>query len=415
MTEFEADVVIVGGSHAGGELAFRLRQGGFTGRIALISAEAHLPYHRPPLSKAFLAGETTAEQLLIRAPESYAKSEIDWYPSTTVASVDRGARLLRLADGGVFRYGRLVLATGGRPRLLPLPGAGLKGILTMRAIPDVDALRPSMMSGKKLVIVGGGYIGLEVAAVAVKLGLDVEIVEFAPRVLARVAGPKLSAFYAAAHQRAGVRLRVGTGVDGFGPAVDDPAHVGTVHCSDGTILPADLVLVAAGLMPNVELAQAAGLAVGNGVVVDEFCQTSDPDILAIGDCAEFPEPLTGRRIRLESVPNAVEQARVAASVLNGAPKAYGAVPWFWSDQYHLKLQSVGLNHGYEEEVVRPANSPEGFVVFYVKDKRVIAADCVNAVAAFNHAKRLVADRTIIDTAALAEPSVDLKSLLLARA
>jgi 3-phenylpropionate/trans-cinnamate dioxygenase ferredoxin reductase subunit len=411
----DARVVIVGGSHAGSELAFRLRHGGFAGNIALISAEAHLPYQRPPLSKAFLAGETSVEQLLIRAPESYAKNDIAWYPSTTVAAIDCSDRLLHLADGGVFHYGKLVLATGGRPRLLPLPGAMLKGIFAMRAIPDVESLQPYLVNGKKLVIVGGGYIGLEVAAVAVKRGLDVEIVEFAPRVLQRVAGPKLSAFYDAAHRAAGVRLRLNTGVDGFGPAEGDPTQVGAVHCSDGTILPADLVLVAAGLLPNIELAQAAGLAVGNGVVVDEFCQTSDPNILAIGDCAEFPHPVSGRRIRLESVPNAVEQARVAASMLNGAPKAYNAVPWFWSDQYDLKLQSVGLNHGYEQEVIRPASSPEGFVVFYVKDSQVIAADCVNSIVEFNWAKRLVANQTIIDPAALADPEVDLKSLSLAKA
>jgi 3-phenylpropionate/trans-cinnamate dioxygenase ferredoxin reductase subunit len=415
MTKTEADAVIVGGSHAGSELAFRLRHGGFAGRIALLSAEAHLPYQRPPLSKAFLAGETSVEQLLIRDPESYAKNDIAWHPSTTVTAIDRGTRKLRLADGTEFGYEKLVLATGGRPRVLPLPGAALKGIFTMRAIPDVDSLRPYLVSGKKLVIVGGGYIGLEVAAVAVKRGLNVEIVEFAPRVLQRVAGPKLSAFYDAAHRAAGVRLRLNTGVDGFGPAEGDPTHVGAVHCSDGTILPADLVLVAAGLVPNMELAQAAGLAVANGVVVDEFCQTSDPDILAIGDCAEFPHPVNGRRIRLESVPNAVEQARVAASVLNGAPKAYGAVPWFWSDQYDLKLQSVGLNHGYEEEIVRPALSPDGFVVFYVKGGRVLAADCVNAVREFNWTKRLVADQTVVDPAALADPAVDLKSLMLAKA
>jgi 3-phenylpropionate/trans-cinnamate dioxygenase ferredoxin reductase subunit len=415
VTELEANVVIVGGSHAGSELAFRVRYGGFTGSIALISAEAHLPYQRPPLSKAFLSGEASIEQLLIRDPESYAKNDIAWRPSTTVNAIDRSARLLRLDDGTVFGYEKLVLATGGRPRTLALPGATLNGIFTMRAIPDVESLQPYLVTGKRLVIVGGGYIGLEVAAVAVKRGLDVEIVEFAPRVLQRVAGPKLSAFYDAAHRAAGVKLRLNTGVDGFGPAERDPTHVGTVQCSDGTILLADLVLVAAGLVPNTELAQAAGLAVANGIVVDEFCQTSDPDILAIGDCAEFPHPVSGRRIRLESVPNAVEQARVAASVLNGAPKAYGAVPWFWSDQYNLKLQSVGLNHGYHQEVVRPALTPDGFVVFYVKESRVIAADCVNAVREFNWAKRLVADQTIVDPAALADPAVDLKSLMLAKA
>jgi len=413
MVASRADVVIVGGGHAGSELAFRLRQGGFAGSVALISAESHLPYQRPPLSKAFLAGEITVDQLLIRDTDSYEKAEIGWYPSMTVTALERSAKRLRLGDGSVFGYGKLVLATGGRPRLLALPGAALNGIFTMRAIPDVDALRPYLVRGHRLVIVGGGYIGLEVAAVAVKRGLAVEIVEFAPRVLARVAGPKLSAFYAAAHQAAGVTLRLNTGVDGFGPLVGDPSHVGSVLCNDGTILPADLVLVAAGLVPNVELAREAGLELGNGIAVDQFCQTSDADILAIGDCAEFP--LGGRRVRLESVPNAAEQARVAASVLNGAPKAYGAVPWFWSDQYQLKLQSVGLNHGYDAEVVRPVTSEGGFVVFYLKAGRVIAADCVNAISEFNYAKRLVAQGADIDAGDLADPAVELKSLLLTRA
>ncbi len=410
--QHKADIVIVGGSHAGSEVAFRLRHGGFTGSVALISAETHLPYQRPPLSKAFLAGDIAVEQLMIRGADSYAKADIAWYPGTTVTSLERDIKRLHLADSSEFGYGKLVLATGGRPRILPLAGADLKGIFTMRAIPDVDSLRPYLASGKKLVIVGGGYIGLEVAAVAIKRGLAVEIVEFAPRLLARVAGPKLSAFYAAAHQAAGVKLRLNTGVDGFGPSANDQTHVGAVHCSDGTILPADLVLVAAGLVPNIELAQAAGLAIGNGIVVDEFCRTSDADIFAIGDCAEFP--LGDRRVRLESVPNAVEQARVAASVLNGTPKAYNAVPWFWSDQYDLKLQSVGLNHGYDAEVIRPTASPDGFAVFYLKEGHVIAADCVNAISEFNYAKRMVADKAIIDPGDLANPAVELKSLHLAR-
>ncbi len=415
MNDKHADVVIVGASHGGSEVASRLRQGGFGGTIALLGAEPYLPYQRPPLSKAFLAGEMTVEQLLIRSPESYTKAGIEWHPSTVVESIDRATRRLRLGNGESFGYGKLVLATGGRPRRLTIPGAELQGLHYMRAIADVDALRPEFTAGAKLVIVGGGYIGLEVAAVAVKHGLDVEIVEFAPRVLARVAGPELSAFYETAHRAAGVRLRLSTGVEGFDPAAGKPGHVGAVRCADGTVLPADLVLVAVGLVPNVELGQEAGLAMGNGIVVDEFTQTSDPDILAIGDCTEHPLPfLDGQRVRLESVPNAVEQARVAASVLNGQPKPYAAVPWFWSDQYNLKLQSVGLSHGHDRVVIRPARTPEGFVAFYLKDGRMIAADCVNAISEFTAAKRLVTEKTIVDPTALADPAVEMKSLLAAR-
>ena len=410
MTEQQADVVIIGGSHGGSEAAFRLRQGGFTGSIALLSSEPYLPYHRPPLSKAFLAGEVTVESLLLRGQASYEKANIIWRPSTTVTSIDRVDHLLALADGSHLKYGKLIIATGGRPRVLPLPGAELGGLHVMRTIADVDKLRPEFKPGKRLVIVGAGYIGLEVAAVAVKTGLDVEIVEFAPRALARVAGPELSAFYERVHAEAGVKFRFNTGVEGFVPAAHDGSRVGAVRCSGGVELPADLVLVAAGLVPNVELAKEAGLDMGNGIVVDEFCRTSDPDILAIGDCVEFPLPYAGRRVRLESVPNALEHARVAASVINGAPSAYNAVPWFWSDQYNYKLQSVGLSQGYDVAVTRPGRTPEAFLVFYLKDGVLLAADCVNAMAEFNAAKKLVTNKVAVDAAALADPATDLKAL-----
>jgi 3-phenylpropionate/trans-cinnamate dioxygenase ferredoxin reductase subunit len=411
MTEKRADVVIVGASHGGGEMAARLRQGGFTGSIALIGSEPHLPYQRPPLSKAFLAGETTTEQLLIRSPAVYANNKIDFHGSTTVQSIDRENHTLTFSTGEQFGYGKLVLATGGRPRRLTIPGSDLQGLHYMRAISDVDALREAFIPGARLVIVGGGYIGLEVAAVAVKHGLNVEIVEFAPRVLARVAGPQLSAFYETVHSKAGVQLRLSTGVEGFEPSATKPGHVGAVRCSNGTLLDADLVLVAVGLIPNMELATDAGLETANGIVVDLFCQTSDPDILAIGDCAEQnPLPYLGRRFRLESVPNAMEQARVAASVLNGKPSPYNAIPWFWSDQYNLKLQAVGISQHYDQIVIRPPRSPEGFVAFYLKEGVMIAADCVNSIIEFNMAKRFVADKLTLDPAALADPAVNLKTL-----
>jgi 3-phenylpropionate/trans-cinnamate dioxygenase ferredoxin reductase subunit len=388
-----ADIAIIGGSHAGGEAAFRLRQGGFAGSIALFSAEAYLPYNRPPLSKAFLAGTITVDSLLLRAAEAYDKSNISWHPNTIVTSIDRTSHLLSIADGHKWGYSKLIIATGGRPRMLPLPGAELGGIHSLRAIADVDKLRPEFLTGKKLVIVGAGYIGLEVAAVAIKNGLAVEIVEFAPRALARVAGPELSAFYEKIHAKEGVEFRFNTGVEGFLAADHDPSRVGLVRCSGGLDLKADLVLVAAGLVPNVELATEAGLAMGNGILVDEYCQTSDPDILAIGDCTDFPLPfLDGKRVRLESVPNALEQARVVASVLNGVPSAYNAVPWFWSDQYHYKLQSVGLSQGYEQVVIRSPKNPDGVLIFYLQSNRVIAVDCVNAMVEFNISRKLVADR-----------------------
>jgi 3-phenylpropionate/trans-cinnamate dioxygenase ferredoxin reductase subunit len=406
-----SDVVIVGASHAGSEVAARIRQGGFTGGIALLGAEPHLPYHRPPLSKAFLAGDVSVEKLLIRSEASYEKAQIEWHPSTQVETIDRAGRRLQLASGNWFNYGKLVLATGGRPRRLTIPGADLKGLHYMRSVADVEALRPDFLSGKRLVIVGGGYIGLEVAAVAVKCGLEVEIVEFAPRVLARVAGPELSAFYEAKHRQAGVKLRLSTGVDGFEPSAAQPDHVGAVRCGDGVLLPADLVLVAVGLVPNTELAQLAGLDIGNGIKIDEYGQTSDPDIYAVGDCTEFPLPFCDNaRMRLESVPNAVEQARATASLINGDPKPYNLVPWFWSDQYNLKLQSVGLSAGHDQVVIRPPTKADSYIAFYLKKGRMIAADCVNAVAEFTQAKRLITHKALVDAAALADPDTDLKSL-----
>jgi 3-phenylpropionate/trans-cinnamate dioxygenase ferredoxin reductase component len=410
MSERRADIVIVGGGHAGCEVAFRLRQGGFAGSIALLSAESYLPYQRPPLSKAFLAGEIAYESLMLRAESAYQKSDIGWFPSHPVASIDRVDKLLTLEDGAKFAYGELIIATGGQPRVLPLPGAELDGIHTVRTVVDVDKLRPGFLAEKKLVIVGAGYIGLEVAAVAIKQGLDVKIVEFAPRALARVAGPELSAFYEGVHRKAGVKFHFNRGVEGFLAADHDAGRVGKVRCTGGMDLQADLVLVAAGLVPNVELAEKAGLELGNGIAVDEFCRTSDPAIFAIGDCCEFPLPYLGKRFRLESVPHAMEQARVVASVINARPSAYNSIPWFWSEQYDLKLQSVGLSRGYDSVVLRPPRHPEGFVAFYIKDNCVIAADCVNAIAEFNVAKKLVAKKTQIDPIVLADSTIDIKTL-----
>jgi 3-phenylpropionate/trans-cinnamate dioxygenase ferredoxin reductase subunit len=407
-----ADIVIIGAGHAGGEVASRLRQGGFAGSIALLGTEAHPPYHRPPLSKAFLAGEASVDQLLIRSAASLEAAKIGWYPSTQVEMIDREARRLHLASGSWFGYEKLVIATGGRPRRLTIRGSELAGLHSIRTIADVEALRHDVLPGKRLVIVGGGYIGLEAAAVAVKSGLHVEIVEYAPRLLARVAGPELSAFFKAAHEAAGVQIRLNTGVESFEPAPNRSGHVGAVTCSDGAVLPADLVLVAVGLVPNVELAQAAGLAMGNGIQIDALGRTSDPDIFAAGDCTEFPLPCAGgARHRLESVPNAMEQARVVASALTGAPKPYNLIPWFWSDQYALKLQSVGLSQGHDKVVIRPPSKPGGFVAFYLNEGRMIAADCVNAMLEFNAAKRLIRDKRLIHASSLADPEIDLRSMV----
>jgi len=415
MTENAAQtVVIVGAGHAAGELASALRQEGFSGRILVIGEEAHLPYQRPPLSKAYLAGQITADSLYLKPQSTYDRAQIDVQLNTRVASIDRAAKCVVLEDGHKIRYDKLVLTTGGRVRRLPTPGADSAETMSnfhyVRNIDDIDRLRHHFEHGFRLVIIGGGYIGLEVAAVAQKRGLRVTVLEALPRVLARVTAPELSAFYERIHREAGVDVRTSVQITGFEFDASRDA-VSAVTLGDGTRLPADVVVAGIGLIPNVELAQAAGLTVDNGIVVDEFTRTSDPDIYAAGDCTNHPSALYGRRIRLESVPNAVEQARVAAATICGKPKPYNAVPWFWSDQYSLKLQMVGLSQGYDQFVLRGSTSGTSFSAFYLQQGKIIAADAVNRPPEFMIAKRLVTEGAVIDPKLLADESVPLKSLL----
>jgi 3-phenylpropionate/trans-cinnamate dioxygenase ferredoxin reductase subunit len=304
-----------------------------------------------------------------------------------------------------------VLATGGHARKLSCPGAGLAGVFTLRGIADARALRGELVPGRRMVIVGGGYIGLEVAAVAVKAGLAVTLIEAAPRVLARVAGAEISAFYEKAHRDAGVVIHTGQGVTALTPHGADPARVGGVILANGDTLPADVVVAGVGLVPHTELAEAAGLRVENGIWVDEYCRTEDPHVLAIGDCANHPCPFLGRRVRLESVPNALEQARVAADTVVGKLVPYAAVPWFWSDQYDLKLQAVGLTDGHDQVVLRGSFEARSFLVFYLRQGVVIAADAVNKPGEFLMARRLVGAVVRAEAGVLADPAVALKSLL----
>ena len=400
-------LIVVGAGHAGTELAFRARAGGFSGSIELIGAEPHHPYQRPPLSKSVLAHPDAAvDELILRDPEAYAAARINLRHGARVARINRASRTVTLRSGEALPYTWLALATGGQARRLELPGHRLDGVHLLRTLGDAEALRASLRAGARLVVVGAGYIGLEVAAVAVQLGLDVTVVEAAPRVLARVAGPALSAFVEAWHAKTGVKFHLGRSVEAFVATPHREGHVGAVHCVGGLTLPADLVLVAAGLVPETSLAQAAGLAIGNGVWVDAFCRTDDPGIFALGDNAAFPLPGWGERIRLESVPNACEHARVAASVINGAPSPYGATPWFWSDQGALRLQSVGVAHAGDEEIQRPV--PGGYAAFFRREGHVVAAECVNAPAVFNAAKKLVAARLPISAARLSDPGQSLK-------
>ncbi|HSW13996.1 MAG TPA: FAD-dependent oxidoreductase [Solimonas sp.] len=400
-------VVIVGAGQAGGEVATSLRQNQFRGRILLIGDEPHLPYRRPPLSKTFLSGEATSESLLIRNAETYAKQDIEFLGEARVRRIDRPEKTIELEDGQVIGYSKLVLATGGRPRRLSLPGAEKTNVHYVRTIADVEALREDFLPGRRLAVIGGGYIGLETAAVGIKKGLKVTVLEALPRVLARVAAPELSAFYARAHRSRGVDVRTGVKIQ----ALLGAGRVEEILFEDGTRMEADLVIAGIGLIPNAELAASAGLRVENGIVVDAHSRTSDPDILAAGDVAQHENAFLGRSMRLESVPSAQEQARTAALTICGKPVPHAAVPWFWSDQYDLKLQMVGLSEGYDRFVTRGDISSDSFSAFYLRNDTVICAECVNRPQDFAMAKKLVAARAAVLSAALADESLPLKNLI----
>ena len=406
MTETAAppeSVVIVGAGQAGGETAAELRRQGYTGRVTIVGEEQYVPYKRPPLSKTYLAGTATQESLYVLSAAAMEKANIEFIGGTRATAIDRAGRSLALADGRKLTYDKLVLATGGRPRMLTVPGADLPGIHVVRGIQDVDRIREHFAAGKRLVIVGGGYIGLEVAAVATKAGLAVTVLESMPRVLQRVTAPEMSAFYEKVHRDAGVDVRTGVQIAGF-EAQNGALHVKLV----GSDIEADLVIVGIGLIANTELAADAGLAVDNGIVVDEFTRTSDPDIHAAGDCTNHPSEFLGRRVRLESVQNAMEQGRAVAANIMGKVTRYANVPWFWSDQYDLKLQMVGMSMGFDQVVVRGDPAKRSFATFYLKDGVMLACDTVSRPQEFMLAKKMVAMKAKVDPARLADEGVPLK-------
>lgn len=409
MSATPSTAVIIGAGQAGGETALQLRKLGHAGRIVLIGEEPVVPYKRPPLSKAYLAGSLGEDGLHVVPRATLEKSGIEFIGGVRVLRIDRGTKTVQLEDGRSIAYDKLALTTGGRARPLSLPGGDARNVFTVRTIADVEALRPYCQPGRRVVIIGGGFIGLEAAAVARKLGLEVTLLEGLPRVMARVTAPEVSAFFEREHRAAGVDLRCGVQV----AALHGAPEVHTVELADGTRLPADVVIAGIGLIPNIELAEAAGLAIDNGIVVDECTRSSDPDIVAAGDCANHPNHHYGRRLRLESVQNAMEQARVAAAAMLGDTAPYRTVPWFWSDQYDLKLQMVGLSAGYDQLVLRGSVEARAFSAFYLREGRLIAADTVNRPADFMFAKKLVAAAMALDAAQLADDSLPLKSFLIA--
>jgi 3-phenylpropionate/trans-cinnamate dioxygenase ferredoxin reductase subunit len=397
-------IVIVGAGHAAGQAAASLRQEGFEDDIIIIGDEAHIPYQRPPLSKAYLSGEQGIERVYLRPEKFYEDKNVTVKTSTSVTAIDTAAHTVTTDQGETIGYDKLLLATGGRPRKLSIPGSDLTGIHYLRTIADVDAIRDEFAEGRRLVIVGGGYIGLEVASVAVKYGLEVHVLEMEERILQRVTTPQMSAYYHQLHGGRGVHIHTATMVTGF----SGDAAVDAVLCGDESIA-ADLVIVGIGIIPNVEVVQAAGIECENGIVVDDHCRTSAPDVYAAGDCTNHPNPLLDRRLRLESVPNAMEQARVAAANMVGGDKVYASIPWFWSDQYELKLQMVGFSADGDTQVVRGDMDANAFAVFYLKDDKVVAADAVNSPKEFMICKQLIGKK--VDAAVLEDPDSDLKALL----
>lgn len=388
--------VIVGASHAGAQLAASLRQEGWNGELVLIGDESILPYQRPPLSKAYLAGKSALDDLAIRNAEFYAKQEIQLL-NATVDAIDRSTRHLALRTGEALSYDKLALCTGARPRRLTTPGADLPGVHYLRTAADVEAIRAVATAGPRTVIIGGGYIGLETAASLRALGLEVTVLEAAERVLERVTAPEVSAFFTRIHRNEGVDVRTGALVE----AIAGERQVQEVVLAGGESLPADLVVVGIGVEPNIELAVEAGLVVDNGVLIDSQARTSDPDIVAAGDCASHDLARYGRRVRLESVPSAGEQAKVAAATISGKSKEIAALPWFWSDQYDVKLQIAGLNTGYDE-IILDGDPHQGrdFTCYYFRQGELIAADCVNRPRDFMFSKRAITQRTPVARADL---------------
>ena len=400
--------VIVGAGVAGAEAAVALRRNGFTDRIILVGEECHRPYQRPPLSKAYLSGAVALESLSAKPDSAYQSASVELMTGTRVEQIDRASRQVLLSDGTSLPYGALVLAQGGRARPLGafvrgIPGS-IRNLHTIRTIDDVDRLKPQLSPGKRMVIIGGGYIGLEIAAVAVKLGLSVCVLERLSRVLARVTAPEVSAFYERVHREAGVELRTGVEITGLrisGDAID------AICTGGGDEIEADIVIAGIGMIPNVELGRDAGLVVSDGIVVGHDARTSEPDIYAIGDCSCRPCAGHADPMRLESVPNALEQARVAAAAICGRPAAAQGIPWFWSDQYDLKLQIVGISKGYEGVVIRGSMDERRFSVLYLRDDRVIAADAINSPQDFAAARALISGRAAITPSRLADRSIPL--------
>lgn len=400
-------ILILGAGQAGASLAARLRAQGHTGPVTLIGAEGIAPYQRPPLSKGYLLGDMPQERLLLRAQTFWADQNIGLLTGLRATTIDRKTQTVSLSDGQYLPYDRLALTTGARPRQLPkAAGGALRGVYSVRSLADIDALRSEARPGRRALILGGGYIGLEAAAVLRKLDLEVILVEAAPRILGRVASAETADWFRALHQKHGVEVHEGIRIDHL---VERAGKVAAARLEDGRDIACDLAVIGIGVDPDIELAATAGLFIDNGIAVDAVGRSSDPNIFAAGDCASFP--WRGRRVRLESVQNAIEQAEAAADAMLGKEVTYDPMPWFWSDQYDVKLQIAGLNQGHDHIVTRPGARPGTLSVWYFANGALIAVDAMNDPRAYMTGKRWLEAGQSPDPARLADPEQDLKTAL----
>ena len=400
-------VVLVGAGQASASCAAKLRALGYDGPLVILGDEPAAPYQRPPLSKKYVSGELALERLFVRPLSWYDEQKIELRLGQRVTALRPGSHELVLGDGSTLRYAQILLATGSRPRRLPAEiGGDLAGVFTVRNLADADAIAPALKAGARLLVIGGGYIGLEAAAVAALKGLDVTVIEMADRILQRVAAAPTSDFFRALHQAHGVKIREATGL---AELVGENGRLAGARLKDGTVLPADLAIVGIGILPNDDLAKEAGLAVDGGILVDGQCRTSAADVFAAGDCANFM--WRGMRTRLESVQNAIDQAEHAAGIIAGGAGDYDPKPWFWSDQYDVKLQIAGLNRGYDSTVVRPGKRPGTQSVWYFRGPQLIAVDAMNDALAYALGKKAIEAGKSPNPQTLADPASDLKAVL----
>lgn len=402
------EIVVIGSGQAAIQTVMSLKRNEFTGSIKVIGEEDHLPYQRPPLSKDFLLEEYKPERVSLKKKEFYEENEVDLILGKRAESIDTILKEITLSDENKIRYDQLIIATGSRVRKLNVPGSDKKGIYYLRDLDDANALKQRLKKNKKMVIVGAGYIGLEVASVAASLGVEVTVIEMANRVMNRTVDPMISSYYQKLHESNGVKIHLDNGLKAF----EGGDSVNAVLCSDGLMLEAELVVIGAGVLPNQEIAIEAGLECNNGIMVNEFGETSTAHVYACGDCTNHPNKGLNTRLRLESVHNAMEQSKTVANTIMGNKEPYDQVPWFWSDQYDHKLQLVGISGDHDEVVMRGLESEQKFLLFYLKNSELIAVNAINSSKEFLICRKLVANKVKISSDVIKDQSVNLNDLLL---